>query len=118
MKGWVKGQFEQAMADARDDLEDLIDSHDGLDHLRVRKRVDSLYLYSGVGPNRQNHARLTCVAPLDVDLHAELPSPQRSMGADPPLRDDRRTLAPTRPGFRVLPRRDVRNWGRNSGPSY
>lgn len=45
-----------------EDIEDLKDSlarYQGLDHLRVKRRGDSLTIFSGQSPDSQLHARLT-----------------------------------------------------------
>lgn len=42
-----------------EDLEDLLARHEKLDHLRVRRRGDSLTIYSGKPPDSVPHARIT-----------------------------------------------------------
>ncbi|MBM4354335.1 MAG: hypothetical protein FJ109_11165 [Deltaproteobacteria bacterium] len=41
------------------DLRDLLEDFKEFARLRVKKRADSLILYSGVGEDEQKHARLT-----------------------------------------------------------
>lgn len=43
------------------DVADFLSQQDGLSHLRIRKYGRNLILYSGEGPQRQNHARLTAL---------------------------------------------------------
>ena len=51
-----------------EEVEDLLRRQEGFDHLRVNKRGDSITLYSGDGPNRQQHARLTHLEPTTWGL--------------------------------------------------
>lgn len=44
-------------------LEDLLARRKGLGHLRVRKRADSLVLYSGKKNDEVSHAKLTALGP-------------------------------------------------------
>ena len=50
------------------ELEEQLAKHDGLTHLRVKKRGDSLIIYSGASKDAQNHARLTCLGRDDWEL--------------------------------------------------
>ena len=51
-----------------EDLEEELEKHDGLTHLRVKKRGDSLIIYSGAAKDAQNHARLTYLGGDDWGL--------------------------------------------------
>jgi hypothetical protein len=42
-----------------EDLEDILAGHEQLGHLRVKRRGDSLAIYSGEAPDSVLHARLT-----------------------------------------------------------
>ncbi len=50
-----------AVEDGLDELVDLLGRHEALTHLRVRKRGDSLIVFSGEGATEQKHARMTCL---------------------------------------------------------
>jgi len=51
-----------------EELEEELAKHDGLTHLRVKKRGDSLIIYSGASKDAQNHARLTYLGGDDWGL--------------------------------------------------
>ena len=46
-----------------EELERLVRSEEGLDHLRANKRGDSITIFSGSGADQQKHARLTNLGP-------------------------------------------------------
>lgn len=46
-----------------EELERLLSTEEGLGHLRVKKRGDSVTLCSGEGTDKQDHARLTQLRP-------------------------------------------------------
>lgn len=51
-----------------EELEEKLAKHDGLKHLCVKKRGDSLIIYSGASKDAQNHARLTYLGEDDWGL--------------------------------------------------
>jgi hypothetical protein len=55
----ASGTARVAVEDGLDELVELLGRHQELAHLRVRKRGDSLIVFSGDGDDEQKHARMT-----------------------------------------------------------